>query len=84
MWFFMEAGQRTFNRTYLELKQLQRLLKRDGQGAFNRTYLELKPKPVAGTESTEIPFNRTYLELKLVDEKGNVINNQLLIAPIWN
>ena len=53
-----------FNRTELELKQLEDLSADTLEATFNRTELELKQVLDGAVTTPKVAFNRTELELK--------------------
>ena len=61
-----EAYKRSFNRTFMELKQQHFANIRIDWNSFNRTFMELKLTNGLQKMGVSMGFNRTFMELKLV------------------
>ncbi len=73
-----------FNRTIVELKLSENILKFTDSDPFNRTIVELKHNTAAFGYIDHISFNRTIVELKRHIAVTGFIALKLLIGPLWN
>ena len=74
----------TFNRTFEELKLLDRIVLGSEGYTFNRTFEELKYTCSGFTIAVLAAFNRTFEELKYTAELSEGLKKAPLIAPSRN
>jgi len=77
-------GERSSNRTIVELKRAVESSARNLAVASNRTIVELKQQKEIILKQTEVTSNRTIVELKQVFLYQFITKGKLLIAPSWN